>query len=337
MDSQEEWYIHPSYYHGGKWRSGVSEILKKPISDVYLGNEGKNGSFLPLHECRSVRMRSLVSVPFRDRGGFAIKERGSDDVRKLLKATKSLAERKGIRRVVLNERSVDFEEELLAEGFVKARRGIEHILRFKNSDSEDLGVKGALKRNLAKAKREGIVAKRAREKESWEEFWRLLLASRRRMGVPSYPKQFLYHLLSDKESCDLYVTGDERTEVMAGVVVYYDRSSAYLGFAASNPRYLEKRVADSAYHCALKSAKERGVRKFCFGTDSYSQSTLHRFKRKWGAEPCESVQWIWDSRKMMRGTPDTETRKFAFVRNIFKRAPLGAYMMMSAISLKYWE
>jgi CelD/BcsL family acetyltransferase involved in cellulose biosynthesis len=150
----------------------------------------------------------------------------------------------------------------------------------------------ALKRNIRRAERNGLQFSVHSDPDSLEAFYRLHVATRRKLGVPVQPIQFFRTLQRQIIARGLGVVGlvsMSGTAIAGGVYLGYNRvlTAKYL---ASDPRALAHRPNEWLMFSIIEWAVERGFARLDMGLSDRQQTGLRRFKQKWGAEEGDIFQ-----------------------------------------------
>lgn len=141
------------------------------------------------------------------------------------------------------------------------------------------------RQNWRKAGQLGLTYRSSRDPAAVNEFYRLHLKTRKKVGVPIQPKGF-FRLLQQR----LIENGLGHTalvvlngQVISAAVMLHFKRVVMCKYLASDPRHLDLRPNDFLTFCAIQQAVESGYATFDFGISKRSQHGLRRFKRKWGA------------------------------------------------------
>ena len=144
-------------------------------------------------------------------------------------------------------------------------------------------IKPALRRGVAKARREGLVVERTVNRGALEEFFRLHVRTRRRQGVPTQPKRFILGLMDlfDRGLGCVFVVRHRHRPVAAAVFLMFNRGLIYK-YGASDERFLNLRPNNLLFDEAIRWGVESGARELDFGRCDIENSGLAAFKRGWG-------------------------------------------------------
>jgi CelD/BcsL family acetyltransferase involved in cellulose biosynthesis len=143
-------------------------------------------------------------------------------------------------------------------------------------------------RGVRRARREGLIAVTATDRAALEAFYRLHVATRRRLGVPTQPRRFIMGfegLFARGLGFVLLVRRDERA-VAAGVFLTLGETLLYK-YGASDARFLGLRPNNLLFMEAIRWGCEHGMRRLDFGRTHWDHDSLRAFKLAWGAEEHE--------------------------------------------------
>ena len=143
-------------------------------------------------------------------------------------------------------------------------------------------------RGVRRARREGLTTQTATERSALEAFYRLHVATRHRLGVPTQPRRFILRfetLFARGMGFVLLVRRDDRP-VAAGVFLTLGDTLLYK-YGASDERSLNLRPNNLLFMEAIRWGCEHGMRRLDFGRTHWDHDSLRAFKLAWGAEERE--------------------------------------------------
>jgi CelD/BcsL family acetyltransferase involved in cellulose biosynthesis len=142
-------------------------------------------------------------------------------------------------------------------------------------------------RNIARAEREGVVVRRARNRGDLSAFYALHTRTRRRQGVPVQPRRF-FELLWDQiiePGLGFILLADAGgRQAVAGALFLASGGIMTYKFGASDVDSWPRRPNHLIFWTAIQEACARGDRRFDFGRTDLSNQGLRAFKSGWGAE-----------------------------------------------------
>ena len=127
-----------------------------------------------------------------------------------------------------------------------------------------------------------------RDRAALTAFYRLHVATRRRLGVPTQPRRFvlgLERLFSAGLGFVLLVRSSDR--IAAAAVFLTTRGTLTYKYGASDARALSARPNNLLFMEAIRWGCEHGCRSLDFGRTHWGQEGLRAFKLSWGAQERE--------------------------------------------------
>jgi len=253
-------------YHTRQWAQVLQDVFMLKEESLVCEEDSEVVGILPLWRTRG---DTLVNAPWRDRAGFL--GRGEREALHYLGARKE--------KVILKDCDAD---DVL--GACKASYWVTTRL--------DLGpgknaiwkvINRTTGRNIRKAEKSGVAIEECCDAEGLRLFYSLFATTRKRLGVPIYPLRLFQQLSARlaKETFRLYLAKIGGRAV-AGAIILDSPAGAVYAYGASDMVYQRTRAFDLLIWRAIEKTLEKGLPCFDFGADSPNQSSLLRFKSKWG-------------------------------------------------------
>ncbi len=270
-----------SPFHSPAWALLVSEVYGfSPFALCLADASGRITSGIPVVEVRNPLTKpKWVSLPFTD---FCPPLFGDGaDAGRLAAGLDDARREAGIRMLEVRAR---------LEGAVPSLRSdaVRHVLELAASPEEVARrfKRGHVRRNIAKAEREGVVIRRADEAaDVLTVFYRLHLATRHRQGIPIQPRRF-FRLLWQRvldPGLGFCLLAYARGRAVAGAVfLASDRTMTYK-YGASDVRYWPLRANNLLFWRAIELGCEGGFGALDFGRTDLANRGLRDFKSAWGA------------------------------------------------------
>jgi CelD/BcsL family acetyltransferase involved in cellulose biosynthesis len=261
-------------FHHPAWAGLLADCYGfRPFALATSDAEGAIEAGIPvLEEPRLLRRPRLLSLPFTDAcPPLARSEAARGRLAAELAATGRL----------------ELHGPLAGPGLVSRLRGVRHVLDLE-PDAELLRrrFRSQMRRNIARAEREGAVVRRGETRADLvETFYELHLRTRRRLGVPVQPRRFFRLLWDDMIEPGLgtvFVAYAGSTPVAGAVFLAWNGTATYK-FGASDPAYWGMRPNNLLFWDAIRWACGRGDRTLDFGRTELDNRGLREFKSGWGA------------------------------------------------------
>jgi CelD/BcsL family acetyltransferase involved in cellulose biosynthesis len=147
------------------------------------------------------------------------------------------------------------------------------------------GFDSSVKRNIKAATKHGIVVRRMEsERDLTDTYFRLHVATRKRLGVPAQPRR-LFELLWQRgfeAGHGFGLLAWHEDSAIAGGVFLSGNGSVVYKFGASDSESWQLRPNNVLFAEALRIAATEGYTRFDFGRSDLAAEGLRRFKRGWG-------------------------------------------------------
>lgn len=267
-------------FHHPLWLRLLRDCYGYPISAVCLvGTDGELRSGLPIATVRSrLTGTRLVSVPFSDVCGPL----GTDDgLRPTLIAAVDTERRRLGLSLEIHADVADFPDSGPGDQFVS------HIAPLEGGADAVLGkrVSQSKRTGASRARRQGVTVAQRTDRAAVDEFFRLHVQTRHRLGVPTQPRKFFHGLtaLFDHGLGFVLVAELDGRPIAAAVYLRY-RSVLTYKYSAWAAEHHDKRPNDLLQLEALRIGCELGCSALDMGRCELSNEGLRRFKREFGAE-----------------------------------------------------
>jgi CelD/BcsL family acetyltransferase involved in cellulose biosynthesis len=165
-----------------------------------------------------------------------------------------------------------------------------------------------------------------------KEFYRLFTITRRRVGRPLQPYQFiktLWEVFSPTGRLELLLAVKEGT-VVSGLMLFKFKNRVSAEFAASDERFKELSPNHFLFWEAIQRACCQGYSLFDFGRTSPDNRNLMEFKRRWGAQVIDLPQFyspVELTDAIGHGNPGWRVR---LVETIVSRSPVCAQQLIGS-------
>ena len=140
-------------------------------------------------------------------------------------------------------------------------------------------------RNLRRAQRSGVQVAYGSSRQDVDDFYRLHLLTRRRLGLPIQPRRFFDLLEQEVLAAGLGFVVTARVgdvPVAAAVFLTWNNMLVYK-YGASDTRYWSLRPNHALFWSAIRRGCENGYRVLDWGRTDLADRGLREFKSGWGA------------------------------------------------------
>ena len=142
----------------------------------------------------------------------------------------------------------------------------------------------SIQRKIRRAERELLGYEEGVTEALLDQFYRLLVATRRRHRVPPQPKSWFLNLMANFGG-DLKIrVASHKGRAVAGIITIRHKDSMYYKYGGSDVRFNNLGGMHHVYWQAIQDAKRLGLRTFDLGRSDVDQPGLITFKSRWGAQ-----------------------------------------------------
>lgn len=267
-----------SIFHSSMWQQVLSESYQYTPKYVCQIAEDKFQYLLPLIEISSyISGKRGVSLPFTDYCDPILNR--NESIQKIPEQVIDMGKNSRWKYVELRSGKITIPQNQRSTFFYNHRLDLE-----KGTDYLFSRFNNNTKRNIKKAKQEGITIKMSRSLESLRLYYKLHCLTRKRHGIP--PQSFYFfkkiheNLIEKDFGFILLASGNGR--VIAGAVYLHFGDQALYKFGASDIKYKEYRANNLIMWYAIKWFTKNNFKNFDFGRTENNNPGLRRFKTGWG-------------------------------------------------------
>jgi len=271
---------HPagSHYHRAGWARVVREAFGHATRyRLARGPDGVEGVLPVVVFAHPLFGRSLVSVPFLNRGGIlaaTARARAAlrDEAARLVAETRSR---------FCELRHVEPTDPSLPARTTKVSMSLPLE---PDPDAIWKGLDAKVRNLVRKAQRAGLTARPGEPERDLPAFFDVFAENMRDLGTPVYSPRFFREILREfPQDVDMTVV-EQGTELAAAGICVTHGGFTEIHWAASRRRLLPSAPNMLLYWESIARAAAAGRTEFCFGR-STEGSGPHRFKKQWGAIP----------------------------------------------------
>jgi len=161
--------------------------------------------------------------------------------------------------------------------------------------------KDSVQRKIRRAERESLRYEEGASEELLECFYRLMILTRRRHGLPPQPLKWFGCLIDAfGEKLKIRVAFKDGTAVASILTVDHKRTMVYK-YGCSDTRYSNLGGNVLVFWRAIQDAKSRGMEELDMGRSDLANQGLATFKENWGATSSMLKYWRFPAQKSKPG------------------------------------
>jgi hypothetical protein len=232
--------------------------------------------------------KRIVSLPFSDHCQPLVDS--NEALQCLLKPLLDEQKNRGWKYVEIRPAPGDL---VTPPGFSETRSFCLHRLDLGPSLSDLFGKfhKDCVQRKISRAEREGVVYEEGRSASLLEQFYHLMVLTRRRQMLIPQPLIWFRNLIACMgESLQLHVASKQGHPVAAMLTLEH-KSTVVYKYGCSHREFSNLGGTQLLFWRAIKNAKARGFLQFDLGRSDWDNTGLIRFKDRWGAARSTLTYW----------------------------------------------
>lgn len=339
--NREDWdrYVtnhpHGTIYHQSSWLSLIEDIFGYSQCGLVAVSNGKIVGGLPLFSVKGFTGSTLMSSPFRDRGGLLVNTDGDlheETSLFLLKTCRNLAHL-GKNGILIKQGLAASKTSLKDTGFQEHGYWVTTRLDLTcGPGTLWQQVKNSAQGKVRRARKQGVIVRSGKTALDMDSFAALFDSTRHRLGIPTFPHLFftlIWERLCQNGSAKLLLA-ESKGRLVGGIILLMSHDTVIDAYAASDSRLQKYRANDLLIWEAINWASSKGYRIFDFGGDSPTQKGLLAFKRKWGGQHETLSSYHFSPNSAYISIADSSDRRYAIARQIMSALPAPLYRFISA-------
>jgi len=143
--------------------------------------------------------------------------------------------------------------------------------------------KSSTQRKIQRAERDGLICESGRSDALLGAFWKLLLITRRRHGIPPQPKSWFRNLIDCfGDALQIQVAFKDKQPV-ASILTLRHKDTLVYKYGCSDARFNSLGGTQLLFWRSIQEGKRDGLRVFDFGRSDWDNPGLIAFKDRWGS------------------------------------------------------
>ncbi len=168
----------------------------------------------------------------------------------------------------------------------------------------------SVRRGIRQAEKRGVTVRMTRAEVDLNHFYKLNVATRKKLGVLPQPyaffKALFRHVIS--QNLGFMLMAEWEGKVIAGVLFLTYKDTLYYKFNASDEDYLQKRPNHLIIWEAIRYAFARDYKHLDLGRCSPEEEGLRTFKSRWGAKEINLPYYYYPAIKGFVVAPESSAR-----------------------------
>ena len=263
--------------------------------------------------------RRIVSLPFSDHCAPLFSS--PEALTSILRHLRAALDRDKLKYVEFRLADAEFASEATRCGFEPARSYYLHRVDLRPSLDDIFRSldKDSVQRRIRRAERAELIEKCGRSEELLKGFYKLLIMTRKRRGVPPQPYSWFRNVLDcmgDLAEIRMVCAGKDAPA--AAILTLRFKGSVVYKYGGYDEKFKHLGVMPLLLWRAIENAKAKGATEFDLGRSDENDAGLVAFKGKWAKEPSRLVYWRYPALPLSSSTEDW---KMKGAQLLFARSP----------------
>ncbi|HZR40281.1 MAG TPA: GNAT family N-acetyltransferase [Ktedonobacteraceae bacterium] len=314
--------VKAAFYYQPAWLTLITKLYGYTLQ--FLTTSDTNGQitgFLPLCSLPGMlRGRRLVGLPFSDFCPLiTLDDTSTSD---LVEQAIELAQKQKARYLELRSGTNSV---LAQHPNLSTSNLYVHWQRPLANDPEAIwsDLRKPVQRQIKKARNLGVQVRIAQERGDVEQYYRLHLKTRTRLGMPAQPRQFFFGLwdaFADRDMMKVLLA-EYQGATIAGMVLLAAGSTVRYAYGASDEHHLNLAPNNLLMWTAITWGCTHGHQTLDLGRTACDNQGLMEFKRRWGATQ-EALPYYYYPRVQGLAATSESSKTYHFLTTCWRRLPL---------------
>jgi hypothetical protein len=261
----------------------------------------------------------IVSLPFSDHCAPLFSS--PEALTSVLRHSRTALEREKLKYVEFRLADAEFASQAIRCGFEPARSYYLHRVDLRPSLDDIFRSldKDSVQRRIRRGERAELIEKCGRSEELLKGFYKLLVMTRKRHGVPPQPYSWFRNVLDcmgDLAEIRMICAGKDAPA--AALLTLRFNSSVVYKYGGYDEKFKHLGVMPLLLWRAIENAKAKGATEFDLGRTDENNAGLVAFKGKWAKDPSRLVYWRYPALPLSSSTEDWRLKG---AQLLFSRSP----------------
>jgi len=332
---------HPfgSVYQTSPFKKVIAQTFPqaKPYYLALVDQRGNIRAGIPLFLVKSwLTGTRLVSLPFVSYSDPLV--RSSEEFQQLFEKILDLYTKEGASYIevkVRNSTSLLKREEMLKPVFyhrtywIDLKHGLDYV--WKNLH------KTAVQQRIKRSEREGIEVRSATSENDVRLFWKLLVETRKRLGVPPQNYSFFQNIWRYLKPLQLtdFLVAELNGEIIGGLNIFRLRDKLYMGHIADKTQFRPLGVNHALTWRAIEISIQSDCRIFDIGKTSPYAEGLITYKKQWGAQELETPCFYYPHLKGVSSLNNEKKLSYRIMTLMWQKLPNPMLKMGSRFAYRH--
>ena len=197
--------------------------------------------------------------------------------------------------------------------------------------------KDCIQRKIQRAEKRGIEIRSATSEDDILLFWRLLVQTRRRLGLPPQRYDYwrnLWKHLAPSRLMDVLLAEMAGT-VIGAISLFRSKGVIHLGYVANQAEYWGLGVDQALLWKAIQIGVNNGCHVFDLGKVSRFAESLMTYKKRWGAQATEAPSFYYPCRRGVSALNDERRLSHRMITRMWRTLPRPLSTMAGRFAFRH--
>jgi CelD/BcsL family acetyltransferase involved in cellulose biosynthesis len=197
--------------------------------------------------------------------------------------------------------------------------------------------KNSIQRKIRRAEREALEYQEGTSESQLDAFYRLLLMTRKRHGVPPQPKVWFRNLMKCFGGAVKIRLALKSGRAIAGMLTIRHKDTMVYKYGGSDATFSPMGGMHLLYWRSMLDAKQSGLRTFDLGRCEVGQSGLLTFKKRWGAAetPLRYIRFTDPGNAREIFEPASRSFNARLAKQVFSHAPAPMLSLLGGVLYRH--
>ena len=183
--------------------------------------------------------------------------------------------------------------------------------------------RSCIKQKIQRAQKSGITIRNAISEDDIVSFWRLLVRTRKRLGLPPQNCDYfknIWKYLGPLKLTD-FLIAEKKGEIIGGLNIFKYKDTIYLGHIASDVRFRTSGIDQYLVWKAIGIGVQEGYKLLDMGKTSHFSSGLATYKKRWGATELDAPSFYYPCPRGITSHDNEKRKSYKIMRLVWQNMP----------------
>ncbi len=193
--------------------------------------------------------------------------------------------------------------------------------------------KDSMQRRIRRAERDGLLYEKGCSEEIFDSFYRLLIMTRARHGLPPPPRSWFSNLLANLRSHAEIHVARKGSQTIAAIMSFRFKDTIVDKYACSDHNFHQIGAMPFLFWRLIEGSKAEGMKKLDFGRTDLDAHSLIRFKDHFGTARSQSTYFRCGAPSIE--TADSSAHMSAVRRRLFAVLPRQVSSLLGTLLYRH--